>query len=80
VALAGFDDHPWAEVTDPPLTMVQQPARQLGQSAADMLLALIRREPVLEPRLTLPCRLIIRKSSQGPRDQAPALATDPLPG
>src|SRR6185295_2117890 len=66
MALAGFDDHPWAEVADPPLTMVQQPARQMGQAAADILLALIRHEPVLEARVTLPCRLVIRKSSQGP--------------
>jgi len=80
VALAGFDDHPWAEVTDPPLTMVRQPARQLGQSAADILLALIRHQPVLEPRLTLPCSLIIRRSSQGPHGQAPALDHDPMAG
>ena len=66
VALVGFDDHPWAAVADPPLTVVRQPAEQMGQIAAGMLLALIRHEPVLEPRVLLPCSLVIRRSSQGP--------------
>ena len=30
VGLVGFDDHPWAAVSEPPLTVVSQPARQLG--------------------------------------------------
>ena len=67
VAIVGFDDHPWAAVADPPMTVVCQPAEQLGQIAASMLLALLRHEPVLEPRVLLPCSLIVRRSSQGPR-------------
>src|SRR3712207_1328318 len=29
IALVGFDDHPWAAVADPPLTVVRQPSREL---------------------------------------------------
>ena len=30
VALVGYDDMPWASLCDPPLTVVQQPTRELG--------------------------------------------------
>jgi LacI family transcriptional regulator len=62
VALVGFDDHPWAEVAEPPLTVVRQPARELGRVAANVLLALIKREPVTTPRTLLECELVVRQS------------------
>jgi len=31
VALVGFDDLPWAEALDPPLTVVRQPAYEVGK-------------------------------------------------
>jgi LacI family transcriptional regulator len=40
IALVGFDDHPWAAVSDPPLTVIRQPAQRMGQVAAETLLAL----------------------------------------
>jgi LacI family transcriptional regulator len=63
VAIACFDDHPWAAVSNPPLTVVRQPARQLGREAATMLLALIHGEPNVETRISLPCQLVVRHSS-----------------
>jgi len=62
VALIGFDDHPWAEVANPPLTVVRQPARLLGQKAAETLLRLIRDEAVEEPEILLDCELVVRNS------------------
>ena len=62
MALVGFDDHPWAAVSDPPLTVVRQPAHQVGHMAAEMLLGLINGEKPAEPRLVLPCELIVRQS------------------
>ncbi len=62
IALVGFDDHPWAAVSDPPLTVVRQPTRELGQIAAQMLLALINGEQPAESRVILECELIMRKS------------------
>jgi LacI family transcriptional regulator len=62
VALVGFDDHPWAVVTDPPLTVVRQPARKLGQTAARVLLALIRGQEPPETPIILECELVVRQS------------------
>jgi LacI family transcriptional regulator len=62
IALAGFDDHPWASVSDPPLTVVRQPTRELGQIAARMLLDLIKGQPLAESRVILECELIVRQS------------------
>jgi DNA-binding LacI/PurR family transcriptional regulator len=62
IAIVGFDDHPWAAVSDPPLTVVRQPAQQVGQAAAEMLLVLINGEQPAGPRVTLECELILRQS------------------
>ena len=57
-----FDDHPWAAVTDPPLTVVRQPTHKIGQLAAEMVLALIDNQPVPEKRVIVDCELIVRQS------------------
>lgn len=62
IALVGFDDHPWAAVSGPPLTVVRQPAQQLGQVAAQMLLDLINGEQPPESRVILDCEVISRQS------------------
>jgi LacI family transcriptional regulator len=62
VAIIGFDDHPWAQVSDPPLTVVRQPLRGLGHKAAQVLLDMIQGEPVPEGRFILECELILRES------------------
>jgi LacI family transcriptional regulator len=63
VALVGFDDHPWAAVSDPPLTVVRQPSRQLGSKAAEILCALIDGQHPEETSLELACELVIRQST-----------------
>ena len=69
VAVAGFDDHPIARHTHPPLTTVQQPIRQLGREMAKMLLGLIDGE---QPSpLILPTRLIVRESTNPQPTTAP---------
>jgi LacI family transcriptional regulator len=62
ISLIGFDDHPWAQVANPPLTVVRQPLRKLGQTAAQVLLTQIRGEAVCEPQYILDCELIVRES------------------
>lgn len=62
VAVIGFDDHPWAVVSNPPLTVVRQPARQLGQAAAGILLSLIDDEEPSDSRVILDCELVPRQS------------------
>ena len=61
VALAGVNDNRAGRVATPPLTSVALPFYQLGERAAETLLALVDGETVAEP-VTLQGRLIIRES------------------
>jgi DNA-binding LacI/PurR family transcriptional regulator len=65
IAIVGFDDHPWAAVSDPPLTVIRQPALEVGRKAAELLLKLINTEESLEARVVLDCELILRESHYG---------------
>ncbi len=38
IALVSIDDPPWAELTDPPLTTLSQPIRQMAEAAVGLLL------------------------------------------
>jgi len=62
IAIIGFDDLPWAEALDPPLTVVRQPAYEVGQAAAELLLKRLEEPDRAETHLKLRPRLIIRKS------------------
>jgi LacI family transcriptional regulator len=59
-----FDDHPWSAVSNPPLTVVRQPTDRIGQTAAEMILALMNDQPVPEKRVIFDCELVVRQSSQ----------------
>ncbi|MBA2894729.1 LacI family transcriptional regulator [Nonomuraea soli] len=64
LSLIMFDDVPWAELCAPPLTVISQPARDLGYRAAELVL---RADGRRRPRsVLLPTELIIRGSC-GPR-------------
>ncbi|KAA9157177.1 LacI family transcriptional regulator [Amycolatopsis acidicola] len=64
VGVVAFDDVPWATLIDPPLTVVAQPAYEIGTEAAKLLLARIA-DPSLPPAATtLGARLIERGSSR----------------
>lgn len=62
IALIGFDDHPWAAVSCPPLSVIRQPAREVGREAAKMLLAQIDGRPLQQTQVLLPCELVLRQS------------------
>ncbi len=63
VAVAGVDDTPLAQVTEPALTSVRQPVGQLGDEVVRMLL-IRRRIPDLAPRrLVLSPELVVRGST-----------------
>lgn len=57
IAVVGFDDLPWAISLNPPLTAVAQPTRDLGRTAAQLLLERIEnpyrpvRKVILQPTL-----------------------------
>ena len=46
VALAGFDNTPFLEVFEPRLTTVNLPAHEMGKKAAEMLMAVMNKEPL----------------------------------
>jgi len=66
ISLVGFDDHPWSAVSNPPLTVVRQPSRHLGQEAARMILTQLTGQPIPPERVILECELIVRESCTRP--------------
>jgi LacI family transcriptional regulator len=62
IALLGFDDHPWAAASAPPLSVVAQPVRQMGRTAAELLLLQINGKKIDRPSIKLDCQLVLRQS------------------
>ncbi|MGB3440300.1 MAG: LacI family DNA-binding transcriptional regulator [Actinophytocola sp.] len=63
VAVIGFDDISIAEHTQPALTTVRQPSREMGEAAATMLLSHLAGETPTEEPLVVPTSLVIRESA-----------------
>lgn len=72
VAVVGCDDVPVAEFLAPPLTTVRVPLAETGEHAVDLLLRVIRGEPLPAEPLRLPVSLVIRGSCGGTPGPAPA--------
>jgi LacI family transcriptional regulator len=62
IAVSGFDDQPFATLTQPTLTTVRMPLHDIGRAAAEMLFAMIDQRPTSR-RVILPTELIIRGST-----------------
>jgi LacI family transcriptional regulator len=64
VALVGFDDFELAELTSPPLTVVRQPALEMGRVAANVLFERIAQGEIPETgnRIILPVEVVLRRS------------------
>jgi DNA-binding LacI/PurR family transcriptional regulator len=62
VALVAVDDPPWAELIDPPLTVVAQPVRRMAETAIELLLGRIERPGEQPSRVVLQLELRIRAS------------------
>lgn len=63
VGIVAFDDVPWAGLVDPPMTVVAQPAYEIGTVAARLLLARIADHTRTPTTTTLGARLVERGSS-----------------
>jgi DNA-binding LacI/PurR family transcriptional regulator len=61
ISVISFDDHDWAPLFSPPLTVVRQPTYELGQAAANLLLQIIAGQDVAAPP-PLPVEFIARES------------------
>jgi LacI family transcriptional regulator len=64
VALACFDDSDLAELMSPPLTVVRQPAQEMGRVAAGLLFERITRGELQQAgsRIVLPVEIVLRRS------------------
>jgi LacI family transcriptional regulator, galactose operon repressor len=64
IAFAGFDDFDLAEFTSPPLTVVRQPAQEMGRVATNLLFDRIARGeiPYTGNRIVLPVEIVLRRS------------------
>lgn len=69
VSVVGFDNSQTAQLTTPALTSVAAPLDQLGQIAAQNLIAVVQGARSSQEPLSLPTRLIIREST-GPATPA----------
>jgi LacI family transcriptional regulator, galactose operon repressor len=63
IGVVSFDDVAWATLIDPPLTVVAQPAYEMGKQAATLLLARIGDGVAAPSTVTLAARLIPRGST-----------------
>jgi DNA-binding LacI/PurR family transcriptional regulator len=62
MSVIGFDNLPYTEIMNPPLTTVHAPRLELGRTAAIMLLRLINGETLDMTRVVLPTEFIKRES------------------
>jgi LacI family transcriptional regulator len=68
VSLVAFDDVPWMEMVDPPITVVAQPTMEMGRRAARLLLRRLE-DPECEPATErLQPSLLVRRSTAPPVD------------
>ncbi len=62
IAIVGFDDHPWAQVSDPPLTVVRQPTYAIGETAAQKVLQALNDGDGEVSSALFDCQLVMRQS------------------
>ncbi|MFC0140026.1 LacI family DNA-binding transcriptional regulator [Erwinia mallotivora] len=66
LSLVGFDDANYADFTQPRISTIRQPARELGKNAVDLMLRLLNGEENLPAETRLPVTWIGRDSIQSP--------------
>lgn len=69
-SIVGFDDAEWAEVVDPPITVMSQPVLQLGIRAAERLLQRMSGEHLAPAAIRLSATLVRRASVAPPPRRA----------
>jgi LacI family repressor for deo operon, udp, cdd, tsx, nupC, and nupG len=76
ISVAGFDDIEFAAVTEPALTTIHQPRRELGRAAASILIDLLQGRPSPK-RIRLETELVLRDSVAAPQniEKAPTKST-----
>jgi len=69
ISVVGFDNILMSLYTDPLLTTIKQPKKQMGDTAMNLLLDIIKHKKVKEKNIILPTDLIIRNSVAKPRNR-----------
>lgn len=67
LSIVGFDDIQFARYTDPPLTTVAQPMREIGEGTVRLLLEILGGDQIAPVSITLPHTLMVRSSTAPPR-------------
>jgi LacI family transcriptional regulator, repressor for deo operon, udp, cdd, tsx, nupC, and nupG len=63
LSVIGFDDIRFAQYSEPPLTTVAQPMREIGERTVRLLLDILQGTPIAEESVTLPHRLVQRATT-----------------
>jgi LacI family transcriptional regulator len=66
LSVIGFDDTPWATYSDPPLSTIAQPFRELGNKVVDLIVQEIKKEKKTKMKVILTPELVIRESTGSP--------------
>lgn len=66
LSVVGFDDIRFAQCTDPPLTTIAQPMREIGEGTVRLLLEILNGSPVAPVSVTLPHSLKVRCTTGSP--------------
>jgi LacI family repressor for deo operon, udp, cdd, tsx, nupC, and nupG len=66
LSVVGFDDIRFARYTDPPLTTVAQPMREIGEGTVRLLLEILRGNEISPVSVTLPHTLMVRGTTAPP--------------
>ena len=69
VSILGFNNNQNTAYTNPPLTTIYAPARQMGELAAQFITQFAAKEKVYPMQIMLPCSLILRQSCTQPRSK-----------
>ncbi|MCD5324579.1 MULTISPECIES: LacI family DNA-binding transcriptional regulator [Pontibacillus] len=62
LAMIGYDNYEWTEATNPPLTVIKQPIHEIGEQAAELLIARLEDREAETRHISLPSRLEERQS------------------
>lgn len=71
ISLMGFDDFQWSTLLRPRITMVRQPAREIGMTAARVLIDHIEDRGHVSGDQLLPTQLMLRDSCAPPAQEPP---------
>ena len=64
LAIVGYDDLEIAHFTNPPLTTIAQPKKEIGAQAVNLLIDRMSRKSRPPSRIVLPPQLVVRRSTQ----------------